>query len=142
MNAVSVHGEGDVFAKISRSLGRRRQYGPAADRASGIATLSAGCVLCAWTGAGMYSSGAILFSSTSSSSNKTEGAFNEDALEEVLIEDCVSERKDELRTAVTFGRNALRRESRVAWPESDPENQPRPCRAGCGKHARLDDEAM
>jgi hypothetical protein len=46
MNAVSVHGEGDVLARISCSLGRRRQYGPVAERASGIATLSAGCDLC------------------------------------------------------------------------------------------------
>jgi hypothetical protein len=134
MNAVSVHGDGDVLARISCNLGRLRQYGPAADRASGMATLSAGCGRCDCTGAGMYSSGVMLFSS-SSSSKRTEGALSEDALEEVLTEVGASERKNAFRTRVTSGRDALRRESRVA---SDPENQPRPCRGGCDRHARMD----
>jgi hypothetical protein len=145
MNAVRVHGEGEVLARISFNLGRLKQYGPSADKGSGMVTLSGGCGFCDSAGAGMYSSEDMvlssLSSSSSSSSKRTEGAFNEDALDDGVAGNDVSEGKYGFFTVVTFGRNGLRRESRVAWPERDPENQPRPCRAGCGKHARLDDKA-
>jgi hypothetical protein len=142
MNAVKVHGEGEVLARISFSLGRLKQYGPSADKGSGMVTLSGGCGFCDSAGAGMYSSEAMILFSSSSSSKRTEGAFSEDALDDGVAGNDVSEGKYGFCTVFTFGRNGLRRESRIAWPERDPENQPRPCRAGCGRHARLDDKAV
>lgn len=40
MNAASVHGASDVFAKISRKFGLRGQYGPCTALVFGIATES------------------------------------------------------------------------------------------------------
>lgn len=39
MNAASVHGDGDVLARISLRFGRLGQYGPCAPVTLGIATL-------------------------------------------------------------------------------------------------------
>lgn len=51
MNAVKVHGAGDVFANISFKFGLRGQYGPCAPGIFGIATLSG--LDCAATSSGV-----------------------------------------------------------------------------------------
>ena len=101
MKAASVHGAGDVFAKISRRVGRRAQYGPWTSL--GIATLS---VL-----VGMLSLEDI-FSGSSESSSVIEVAgerldfFEED---DEAADNC--ELEEDFREIITRGKNFL-----LPWP--------------------------